>query len=197
MQIVTWLVAAMFAWTPAKEADRARYTEIANDIAAVVYDPQEQPLFSGDDARAKTALVLASIAAHESVFRADVEDGRARGDGGTSWCFMQLHIGSGKTVEGWTGKDVTSDRRLCFRAGLHVAKESFRMCNGSPANEMLSAYASGQCGRSVESRAMMSRAIAYSRHHPMTDEHFTFVENDSERVLAKHSLSPGALTRRD
>jgi hypothetical protein len=44
MQIVTWLVAAMFAWTPAKEADRARYTEIANDIAAVVYDPQEQPL---------------------------------------------------------------------------------------------------------------------------------------------------------
>jgi hypothetical protein len=44
---------------------------------------------------------------------------------------------------------------------------------------------------------MMSRAIAYSRHHPMTDEHFTFVENDSERVLAKHSLSPGALTRRD
>jgi hypothetical protein len=197
MQIITWLVAAMFAWTPAKESDRARYTEIASDIAAVAFDPAEEPLFSGADGRARTALVLASIAAHESTFRADVEDGRARGDGGTSWCFMQLHIGSGKTVEGWTGQDVTSDRQLCFRAGLHIAKESFRMCNGAPINELLAAYASGQCGRSPESRAMMSRAVAYSRHHPMTDDHFIYVENGSDRVLAKHAGSDAALTRRD
>ena len=100
MQIITWLVAAMFAWTPAKETDRARYTEIASDLAAVVYDPEEKPLFPGEDGRAKTALLLASIAAHESTFRVDVEDGRARGDGGTSWCFMQLHIGSGKRLKG-------------------------------------------------------------------------------------------------
>jgi hypothetical protein len=197
MQIITWVVAAMFAWTPAKEADRARYTEIASDLAAVVYDPAEEPLFPGADGRARTALVLASIAAHESTFRADVEDGRARGDGGTSWCFMQLHIGSGKTLEGWTGRDVTADRQLCFRAGLHIARESFRMCNGSPENEMLAAYASGQCGRSPESRAMMSRAIAYSRHHPMTDDHFTFVENDKDRVLSKHDAAAEAITKRD
>jgi hypothetical protein len=197
MQIITWLVAAMFAWTPAREADRARYTEIASDLAAVVYDPAEQPLFPGSDGRARTALLLASIAAHESTFRVDVEDGRARGDGGTSWCFMQLHIGSGKTVEGWTGQDVTQDRKLCFRAGLHIARESFRMCNGFPENEILSAYASGQCGRSVESRVMVSRATAYSRHHPMNDEHYTFLENDSAHVLVKHDSTREALTRRD
>jgi hypothetical protein len=186
----------MFAWTPARETDRARYTEIASDLASVVYDPAEEPLYSGEGGRARTALLLASIAAHESTFRADVEDGRARGDGGTSWCFMQLHIGSGKTVEGWTGQDVTADRKLCFRAGLHIARESFRMCKGLPANEMLSAYASGQCGRSVESRAMTSRAFAYSQHHPMTDDHFTYVEKISERVTKRDSVRD-SITRND
>jgi hypothetical protein len=184
MLIINWLVAAMFAWTPAHEADRARFTEIASDLVAVVYDPAEQPLFPGEDGRAKTALLLASIAAHESTFREDVENGKARGDGGNSWCFMQLHIGSGKTVEGWTGADLTSDRRLCFRAGLHVARESFRMCNAFPVNEKLSAYASGQCGRSAPSRAMVSRPIAYIHHHPMNDEHLVYVEKNA--TLAKH-----------
>ena len=189
MQIISWLVAAMFAWTPAHEVDRARYTEIASDLTAVVYDPAEQPLFPGADGRAKTAALLASIAAHESTFRADVENGRARGDGGSSWCFMQLHIGSGKTVEGWTGAEVTSDRKLCFRAGLHIARESFRMCNASPANEKLSAYASGQCGRSVESRQMISRATAYFQHHPMDDEHYLFVEKNSTPVTKRDAVT--------
>jgi hypothetical protein len=183
MQIVTWLVAAMFAWTPAREADRARYTEIASDLASVVYDPAEEPLFSGDDGRARTAALLASIAAHESTFREDVENGKARGDGGGSWCFMQLHIGAGKTPEGWTGADLTSDRKLCFRAGLHNARESFRMCKGHPTTERLSAYASGQCGPLAVSKAMVGRAIAYSEHHPINDDHFTFVEKNE--VLTK------------
>ena len=98
---------------------------------------------------------------------------------------MQLHIGAGKTVEGWTGTDVTSDRKLCFRAGLHIARESFRMCNAFPANEKLSAYASGQCGRSALSRVMVSRAAAYLQHHPMNDEHYTFVEKSSDWTLTK------------
>jgi hypothetical protein len=149
MQIITWLVAAMFAWAPARESERARYTEIASDLAAVVYDPAEQPLFYGDDGRAKTALVLASIAAHESTFRPDVDDGRKRGDSGNSWCLMQMHIGAGRTIEGWNGHDLVSDRRNCFRAGLHIAQWSFRFCKAFPVQERLSAYASGRCGRAV------------------------------------------------
>jgi hypothetical protein len=176
MQIIHWLVAAMFAWTPAREVDRARYTEIASDLATVVYDPSEAPLFPGEDGRAKTAALLASIAAHESTFREEVENGHARGDGGGSWCFMQLHIGAGKTPEGWTGADLTSDRKTCFRAGLHNARESFRMCKGLPTSERLSAYASGQCGHLAVSRTMVTRALAYSEHHPMSDAHYTFVE---------------------
>jgi hypothetical protein len=195
MQIITWLVAAMFAWTPAKEVDRARYTEIANDIASVAYDPAEAPLFSGDDGRARTALLLASIAAHESTFRVDVDEGRARGDGGTSWCFMQLHIGVGKTVEGWSGDDVTADRKLCFRAGLHIARESFRMCVGEPTIEKLSAYASGRCGRSAESRQMISRALAYTQRHRVTDSQFVYVERNSEQVTTKRNAERETVTR--
>src|ERR1700761_9823263 len=106
---------------------------------------------------------------------------------------MQLHIGSGKTVEGWTGADVTSDRKLCFRAGLHVAHESFRMCAGLPDIEKLSAYASGQCGTSALSRQMITRAFAYARHHPMNDAHFLYVEPSGEEAIFKRD--PVKVTR--
>jgi hypothetical protein len=180
MQIITWLVAAMFAWAPARESERARYTEIASDLVTVVYDPEEPALFAGDGARAETALVLASIAAHESTFRVDVDDGRKRGDSGSSWCLMQMHVGSGKTVEGWTGEDLVKDRKLCFSAALHIAKWSFQTCNVFPLEERLSAYASGHCGRVVESKAIISRAVAYFRQHPMNDAHLLFVEKNNQ-----------------
>jgi hypothetical protein len=179
MQIIAWLVTAMMAWAPARESERARYTQIASDLAAVVYDNAEQPLFRGDDGRAKTALILASIAAHESTFRQDVDDGRKRGDSGNSWCLMQMHVGLGKTVEGWTGQDLVNDRRKCFAAALHIAQWSFRTCNVYPLDERLSAYASGHCGRVVESRQMITRATAYFQHHPMNDQHLVYVEKNS------------------
>jgi hypothetical protein len=178
MQIITWLVAAMFAWAPARESERARYTEIATDLAAVTFDEAEAPLFSGESGRAETALLLASIAAHESTFRKEVDDGRVRGDSGRSWCFMQLHVGGGKTFDGWTGQDLVADRRKCFRAGLHIARWSFHSCTGVPLIEKLSAYASGSCGKSAESRQMTTRAMAYFKHRPIRDSRY-YVEPSS------------------
>jgi hypothetical protein len=52
------------------------------------------------------------------------------------------------------------------------------MCKGFPTSERLSAYASGQCGHLAVSRQMVTRAIAYSEHHPMTDEHYSFIEKN-------------------
>lgn len=179
MQIITWLVAAMFAWAPARDTERARYTEIASDLAAVTFDESEVPLFAGASGRSQTALLLASVAAHESTFRKDVEDGRARGDSGSSWCFMQLHVGAGKTVDGWTGKELAADRKKCFRAGLHNARESFRMCNAQPLIEKLGAYASGSCGKSAESRQMVTRAMAYFKRTPVTDDSFLHIEKST------------------
>lgn len=179
MQIITWLVAAMFAFAPARESERARYTEIASDLAAVTFDESEAPLFAGESGRAQTAIVLASIAAHESTFRKDVEEGRARGDSGKSWCFMQLNLGHRTTVEGWTGEQLAADRKLCFRAGLHVARESFRMCSGFPIAEKLGAYASGSCGKSAESRQMVTRAVAFMKRHPASDSEYFFIEKNT------------------
>jgi hypothetical protein len=198
MQVIAWLVAAMFAWAPplgSRETERARYTEIATDLVAVVYDPTEQPLFYGDDGRAKTALVLASIAAHESTFRVEVDQGRKRGDSGNSWCLMQMHVGAGKTVEGWAGEDLVKDRRKCFAAGLHIAQWSFHSCKAFPLDERLSAYASGHCGRVVESRQMISRAIAYVQHHPMNDQHLVYVERNSAWSWLEDDRDP--VTRND
>lgn len=192
MQIITWLVAAMFAWAPARESERARYTEIASDLAAVTFDEEEAPLFGGASGRAETALLLASIAAHESTFRKDVDDGRVRGDSGRSWCLMQLHIGGGKTFDGWTGQDLIADRRKCFRAGLHIARWSFHTCTELPLVEKLSAYASGSCGKSAESRQMITRAMAYFKRKPVRDSSYyverasAFLKDTSDSVTAKN-----------
>ena len=183
MQIITWLVAAMFAFAPARESERPRYTEIASDLAAVAFDEAEAPLFTGESGRAQTAIVLASIAAHESTFRKDVEEGRARGDSGKSWCFMQLNLVNGKSVEGWTGEQLAADRTLCFRAGLHNARESFRMCKAQPIPEKLGAYASGHCGSSAESRQMITRAIAFTKRHPAVDSEYFFIEKNTPWVI--------------
>src|SRR5580692_7388699 len=59
--LVTYLVAAMMAWVPlyaqprseSPEASQAHYESIARDLASVVWDESEQPLFDGPDARAE------------------------------------------------------------------------------------------------------------------------------------------------
>ena len=94
--VTTWLVGAMIAWVPPlHDADRVRYESIARDMVAVAYDDQEAPLFAGADGRAKTALLMASIASFESQYRADVDDGRVTGDHGRSFCLMLVQVGGG------------------------------------------------------------------------------------------------------
>jgi len=172
MQSLSWLVAAMMTWAPAKETELSRYGEIANDLITVGFDENESPLFEGEGAREQTVLLLASIAAHESGFRKDIEKGHVRGDSGTSWCMMQIHIGRGKTAEGWSGKELAEDRQRCFRAGLHLARESFRRCRAVSLPNRLSGYASGFCGNSPVSREMVSRAVNYWEESGETDDDF-------------------------
>ena len=77
--IVGWLVLAMASWIPLPErplhdeplADyAARRTAIAEDLLAVASDPAEEPPFEAPDARARTALFMASIASLESAYAA-------------------------------------------------------------------------------------------------------------------------------
>jgi hypothetical protein len=172
--LVAYLVAAMVGWVPLhsqaqwESADdaQARYESIARDAASVAFDDAETPLFSGPEGRMQTALLMLSVASYESYYMKKVDDGRGRGDGGGSYCLMQLHIGNGATREGWKGADLTSDRKLCFRAGLHVLHASFDACRALPVDDRLSAYASGHCFTDAAiSRSRVARARKWRVTH--------------------------------
>jgi len=199
-----WMVDRMASWSPpgrsfiagAKETHDegiVRYGEIAESIIAVAYDPQEKPLFPGKFGRARTAALLASIALFESGYRKDVDlnlGPQARGDGGRSWCMVQVQLGkpnpaTGKTdlrialtkegyeftkdtSRGWSGEDLISDRRNCFRAGLRMASSSFTVCRNLPVLERLSAYTAGNCleGRN-SSKVRVEKAVTWLTDHPV------------------------------
>jgi hypothetical protein len=173
--LVTYLVAAMTTWVPMKaqvaeptEHAIARYESIARDVAAVALDDMEEPLFAGKDGRVQTALFLLSIASFESSYRLSVDEGIGRGDHGDSYCLMQIRVGLGTTREGWTGRQLVTDRRMCFRAALHILHGSFSVCRALPLDDRMSAYATGRCLPNCDvARSRMGRARAWwSAHAP-------------------------------
>jgi hypothetical protein len=182
-----YIVTAMVAWMPLKvhyregeAAARERYEAIARDIATVALDEAETPLFAGEDGRTQTALLVASIASYESYFRADVDNGKARGDHGVSWCLMQVQV-HGKTAEGWTGEELIQDRTRCIRAGLHRIRQSFTWCKHLPLRHKLSGYTVGTCTADTASESRIGRAIKWMKEHPAP------VPEKIEHVNAKSS----------
>jgi hypothetical protein len=173
-RVAAWLVTAMMAWSPpitktseGIRAEQARYEMIAKDFATVTMDPIEKPAFEGEDGRSKTALLMAAIASFESGYRADVDDGRTRGDHGTSVCLMQVRV-IGKTREGYTGDDLVKDRSKCFRVALRIIRESFAWCKDRSIEDRLGAYTSGTCKDNEPlSRNRFGRARAFWKDHPL------------------------------
>ena len=194
-----WALDRMESWSPpgkalypdAKESEsdgKARYATIVRDAMSVAYDPVEPPLFNNDPiGRAKTLAVMLAIADSESGgFRRDVDFNigkLARGDGGKSWCIMQIQLSrpdqKGQTNvriglkgdqyeyvyakdKGFGGEDLIANRKTCFRVALHMARESFRACGNLPVEERLSIYAGGDCtsGRAA-SRVRVGKAIRW------------------------------------
>jgi hypothetical protein len=172
-----YFVTAMTAWIPMRahaepvEDTMARYESIARDAAMVAYDDAEQPLFDGPDGRARTALLMLSIASFESSYQHAVDIGAGRGDHGTSYCLMQIRVGEGTTREGWTGRQLVTDRTKCFRAALHILHGSFNVCHNLPMEDRMSAYATGRCLENTRaSRVRVGRAQAWwSAHAPPAD----------------------------
>jgi hypothetical protein len=158
-----WVLTAMVTWAPPPTgADLERYKSIASDIEAVAYDPAEEPVVAGPEGRARTALLLASTAYDESYFRADVDDGRARGDAGRSVCLAQVWVGSGRTYEGWNAADLIADRQKCFRAALHIVRGSLFWCRSLSGGDRLGGYTHGKCVRPNRiGRARWARAFSW------------------------------------
>jgi hypothetical protein len=169
-RVAAWLVGAMMAFSPPivkTPAEQARYEAIARDLAAVTFDANEKPAFEGEDGRAKTALLMAAIASFESGYRADVDDGRTRGDHGNSWCLMQVRV-IGKTREGYTGEDLVKDRTKCFRVALRLIRQSFAWCKTLPIEDRLAAYTVGVCKENEPlARNRFYRARSYWKDHPL------------------------------
>ncbi len=176
--LITYLLTAMLAWAPPSDHDyyapredtTTRYESIAHDIAEVSLDPNEPPLFGGPEGRAQTALLVSSIAFYESGgYRRDVDIGvghKSRGDGGRSWCIMQINLGDGATPEHWTGRDLVQDRKKCIRAGLTKIRESFMLCHALPLSDRLSGYTTGKCAADEDlSHRRMRRAMSWWSAH--------------------------------
>jgi hypothetical protein len=135
----------------------ARYTDIAEDLYMVLYDPKTVPLFSGAKGRAATAVLVLGIAYHESGFAHDVDRGpcfrgidrghdyHTRCDGGVAACMLQIEVGDGTTREGWSRNELFADRQKCIRAGLSIMRRSFNACKAYPLEQRLSVYAQGSC----------------------------------------------------
>lgn len=201
--LADWCVNRMRTWAPpgksfypdAKETEDegvARYRAIVADAMAVVYDPTEAPIFSGADGRAKTLAVVLSIADSESGFRKDVDLGLGKygqGDGGRSWCMMQIQLSTANPVtkktfqrialkgdsfeyttdpnKGFGGEDLVSNRQSCFRVGLHMVRNSFKACAANSVENRLAVYATGRCDSGwPQSAVRVGKAIRWFKAAP-------------------------------
>ncbi len=131
------------ACTAEEQADRDDVStvrlEAARSITTVAYDMNEPPLFKGPKARARTALRLAIVGAHETglrprLVRGDCHPGEC--DGGKAAGTMQIHPGEfGLRLVG-TGirqcdapgpdcikrEDLLADQTLTMRVALHILR---------------------------------------------------------------------------
>lgn len=182
-KIILWAVKAMLIFTLPQvrwEGNQARYENIASDAYDVAFDRDEAPLYKGQDeniARLETLMTLLAFASYEGQFRRDVDEGRDKGvgDGGISWCQMQVQLRvKGQRVAldgdvfkytfdktGWDGAALIADRKKCFRMGLHMLRYSKRDCGD------FSKYTVGQCTKDEpKSKARTSRGLSWFQHNP-------------------------------
>lgn len=162
-----------------------RHRSIAEDLVEIVYNPKTKPAFRGKTGRARTISVMLGIALYESGFGKNVDYGigkYGRGDGGNSWCLMQMNVGSGrawKNAGGWntkhdrpwnygdkkedivvgaSGPEMVKDRRKCFTEALRLIKISFKSCRKNSFNRRLNVYASGSCKKGGKGSTLRMKA---------------------------------------
>ncbi len=121
---------------PNESACRTRLLEAVVHARAVAYDEAEEPLFSGEDGRFKTALLLLSIAYHESRWNARALN--PDGDAG----IMQTRA---LWWDGHKKEEILGSPTLGYRLGLHALQHLRDTCGGN-AKRWLGAFASGKCG---------------------------------------------------
>ena len=123
----------------------SRYsTAIANVVET------EQLPFSGREAKAKAAILIAVVAFYESGFREEIESctsPRRKGweDNGHSISLLQLYDGPARY--GFSRDEICGDVELQFRLGLRYLTAQIRQCGD--VERGLSSYNSNHCQISI------------------------------------------------
>ena len=178
--LASWLLGVMVATVPpgrsrspaeareSAEQGQARYAEIADVLARVALDPEEQPVFGGKLGRERTAALMLALAFHESRWRRDVDLGL--GTHGRYHCLMQVAVDRGRNIDGWTAKELVASRERCFRAGLHVLARAHGACKGQGPDAWLRIYTSGRCDRGREAAEQRLTTLrTWIAAYPMKD----------------------------
>lgn len=184
-----------------------RYESMATDAMKVAFEPSETPLFPDKNGRTRTALLMIAIAKWESGYIKRIDDGiclKGECDGGLAACIMQVHTNGSLVLDSpfhpgeysfafqrtkeWReehkaeilNKDsLIKDRKMCFRAALHMLRESFRICKYMPVEDRMGIYTGEGCkfedGKPIpnpKSRTRVMTAVTFfGRHAPVfTDE---------------------------
>jgi hypothetical protein len=179
--LAAYVEKAMRTWAP-PDSLSADYEEIAVQIAVTALD--EEPVWDWDTTRARTAILLASLAFWESRFRAYVDSGACNEkgfakhsklaylgtcDGGWAHSIWQIHpmrLCTSKDTSGYcVYTDVTGaklgDRAYAAKTALWLARRSIRGGAG------LTGY-TGETEGFSKARVRLAFALDYSRRHPYT-----------------------------
>jgi len=149
-------------WAETAAERTGRMQSIADDIAAVVADVDEQPIVGGHQGRARTAALLVAIGSLESGYAPDADkgpcwrglDGKStRCDGGLAVSAWQIRVGAGRTAEGYSREDLFADRKKAIRTALHLVRRSVNACRREAPLHRLAAFASGSCSRGHQASA--------------------------------------------
>jgi hypothetical protein len=141
MDLPTFVLSAMTALAPGRD-----HAALSQAIVATV--AEAPALFLDDEDRTKTAALIVAVAFRESGLRAS-----ALGDGGRSYCAMQVHASSGGSAA------LNEDPLACVRAGRRILAESMRVCRAHP----VAYYARGGRWDTEEARRISRDRVALAR----------------------------------
>lgn len=180
--LAAYLLKAALVWQPTADvADIARYTSLAEDVAAVVEDASEPPLFKDDFTKVKSGLLVMSTARYESRFAVNVDTGHCKKwecDGGIAYTMWQIHPMQGLKFDGdmWTystasdritGAAMIADRKLAAKMALHMIRHSMKQA------QSLCIYIGEPCGKGAKhpkADARMNSAVIFLRENPYVPE---------------------------
>lgn len=198
-RMASYVLGAMQQWSPPKihrerseEDVVATYRSVAEVVAQVAMDPAEPPLFSDDADRRKTALVIASLALHESGYKPYVMDGScndsawrkahpkmaspggvAACDSGHAWGAWQIHPRQGRKFvalvgDGFAFEDSGFSGHDLVKDQSLGARVALHMARVSMRRNKNLAWYTGEIGKNhPKADARLNVALSYASTHPI------------------------------